>query len=99
VSRTVEQASTAATLAMLDAPTPWHPRDANGRVICDALGRPRVQILPVSLGSPAEDHALAVAIARLINEQAGEDPAAAEHMEARPDPRAFGRRVGGVRGA
>lgn len=93
---TAAQAATAATLGLLDAPTPWHPRDANGRVICDALGRPRVLVLPVHLGCAAEDHALAVAIARFVNEQAGEDPAVAEHMEARP---VFERRVGGLVGA
>ncbi|WP_287744288.1 hypothetical protein [Methylobacterium sp.] len=84
---------------MLDAPTPLHPRDANGRVISDALGRPRVLILPIRTDDPARDHALAVAIARLINEAAGAEPTAAEHMEARPDRPVFGRRVGGVAGA
>lgn len=99
MSTTASQAATAATLAMLDAPAPWHPRDANGRVISDALGRPRVLILPTRTDDAAGDHALAVAICRLINEQAGADPAAAEHMEARPGRPVFGRRIGSVAGA
>ncbi|GJE01451.1 hypothetical protein [Methylobacterium isbiliense] len=99
MSRTVEQAATAAALALLDAPTPLHPRDANGRVIADALGRPRVLILPTRTDDPAGDHALACAIARLINEAAGVAPEDVEPVEARPGRAVFGRRVGGVVGA
>ncbi len=99
MSTTAAQAATAATLAMLNAPTPWHPRDANSRTIMTAHGHPRVHILPVPGSSPAEDHALAAAIAQLINEAAGVEPEAAGHVEPRPGRPVFGRRVGGVAGA
>ncbi|MGY2052925.1 hypothetical protein [Methylobacterium sp. JK268] len=85
---TAAQAAAAATLARLDAPTPWWPLTASGRQIVDALGRPRLLVLPTAAANPGEDHALALAVCRLINEAAGEpDPPAEaplnpDHLEA-----------------
>ena len=96
---TASQAATAAILAMLNAPTPWHPRDENARVLMDGLGRPRFLILPVDDSDAATDAALARAVGRLINKEAGAESEAAEHVEPRPAQPVFGQRVGGVAGA
>ncbi|KMO28548.1 hypothetical protein [Methylobacterium aquaticum] len=108
MSRTDRQAATAATLANLDAPPPFWPLTTSGRQICDALGRPRLLVLPTADGSADADRHLAAAICRLINEAAGErqpdacSPLDPDHLDAVREEteragRQMGRRVGGGR--